>query len=136
MTASNLRHDWTREEVLALFALPFHELMFQAQTAHRRHFGAGEVQVSTLCSIKTGGCEEDCAYCPQSAHFDTPVKAGKLMGDGDVIAEAKKAKEAGATRFCMGAAWRSPKERDMEKLCNMIAGVKRWGLKPVRRLAW
>lgn len=128
MTASDLRHDWTRDEVRALFALPFNELLFQAQTVHRRHFKAGEVQVSTLCSIKTGGCEEDCAYCPQSAHFDTPVKASKLMAEDSVLTEAREAKAAGATRFCMGAAWRSPKERDMEKLCNMIAGVKALGL--------
>ena len=124
----DVRHDWTREEIRALFALPFPELMFQAQQVHRLHFDPTEVQISTLLSIKTGGCPEDCAYCPQSAHYDTGVKAEKLMEVEAVLAEARAAKAAGASRFCMGAAWRSPKERDMDKVCAMIAGVKALGL--------
>ena len=125
---SAIRHDWTRGEVQALFALPFPELMFQAQTVHRAHFAPTEVQVSTLLSIKTGGCPEDCAYCPQSVHFDTGVKAEKLMPLDAVLAEARAAKAAGASRFCMGAAWRSPKDRDLESVCAMVAGVKELGL--------
>jgi biotin synthase len=103
-----LRHDWTREEVRALLDLPFPELLFAAQAAHRRHFDPTEVQISTLLSIKTGGCPEDCAYCPQSAHYDTAVDAAKLMGVAEVAAAAEAAKAAGASRFCMGAAWRAP----------------------------
>ena len=101
-----IRHDWTRAEVRALFALPFPELMFEAQRVHRMHFDPTEVQISTLLSIKTGGCPEDCAYCPQSAQYDTGVKAEKLMALDAVLAEARAAKAAGASRFCMGAAWR------------------------------
>ena len=125
---TNLRHDWRREEVLALFALPFNDLLFRAQTVHREHFDPNQVQISTLLSIKTGGCAEDCAYCPQSAEFSTSVKPGKLMGKDDVLAEARKAKEAGASRFCMGAAWRTPKDRDIEKVAELISGVKAMGL--------
>jgi biotin synthase len=106
--ASAVRHDWTREEVRALFALPFPELMFEAARVHRMHFDPAEVQISTLLSIKTGGCPEDCAYCPQSASYDTGVKADKLMALDAVLAEARAAKASGASRFCMGAAWRSP----------------------------
>lgn len=123
-----IRHNWTQSEVEALFALPFNDLLFGAQAAHRAHFDANKVQVSTLLSIKTGGCAEDCGYCPQSAKFDTGLKANKLMECDSVLAEAKKAKDAGASRFCMGAAWRSPKERDIEKVSEMIAGVKALGL--------
>jgi biotin synthase len=123
-----VRHDWTREEVRALFALPFPELMFRAQSVHRRYFDPTEVQISTLLSIKTGGCPEDCAYCPQSAHYDTSVKAEKLMTVDAVIAEARAAKAAGASRFCMGAAWREPRDRDLDKVCAMVAGVKAVGL--------
>ena len=123
-----VRHDWTREEVRALFALPFPELMFRAQSVHRRYFDPTEVQISTLLSIKTGGCPEDCAYCPQSAHFDTSVNAEKLMALEAVIAEARAAKAAGASRFCMGAAWREPRDRDLDKVCAMVAGVKAIGL--------
>jgi biotin synthase len=122
------RHDWTLSEVTALFSLPFADLVFKAQNAHRAHFDPNAVQVSTLLSIKTGGCPEDCAYCPQSAHFDTGVKADKLMDVDSVIAEARKAKAAGASRFCMGAAWRSPKDRDIEKVSDLIRGVKALGL--------
>jgi biotin synthase len=123
-----VRHDWTREEVRALFALPFPELMFRAQAIHRRHFDPTEVQISTLLSIKTGGCPEDCAYCPQSVHYDTGVKPEKLMSVAAVVAEARAAKAAGASRFCMGAAWREPKDRDLDKVCAMVAGVKALGL--------
>ncbi len=123
-----LRHDWTRAEVRALFALPFPELIFRAQQVHRAHFDPTEVQISTLLSIKTGGCPEDCAYCPQSAKYDTGVKAEKLMSVESVLAEARAAKEGGASRFCMGAAWRSPKDRDLDKVCEMVAGVKALGL--------
>jgi biotin synthase len=125
---TTLRHDWKAEEVLALFNLPFNDLLFTAQSVHRQHFNPNEVQISTLLSIKTGGCAEDCAYCPQSAHFSTGVKAQKLMGKDEVMAEASKAKAAGASRFCMGAAWREPKDRDIDKIADIIEGVKSLGL--------
>jgi biotin synthase len=124
----DLRHDWDKGEVLALFSLPFNDLLFAAQRVHRQHFDPNEVQISTLLSIKTGGCAEDCGYCPQSAHFSTGVKASKLMCADEVIAEARKAKEAGASRFCMGAAWRSPKDKDIEAIGQMIEGVKALGM--------
>ncbi|MDB5532851.1 MAG: Biotin synthase, partial [Hyphomicrobiales bacterium] len=123
-----LRHDWSRDEVRALFALPFPELMFQAAQVHRQHFDPTEVQISTLLSIKTGGCPEDCAYCPQAAQYNTGVKAEKLMAVEAVLAEAAAAKAGGASRFCMGAAWRSPKDRDLDKVCAMVEGVKAMGL--------
>ena len=123
-----LRHDWTREEVRALFALPFPELIFLAAQVLRENFDPGEIQISTLLSIKTGGCPEDCAYCPQSAQFDTGVKAEKLMDVDTVLAEARAAKAGGASRFCMGAAWRSPKDRDLDKVCVMVEGVKSIGM--------
>jgi biotin synthase len=123
-----LRHDWTREEIRALFALPFPELMFRAQSVHRLHFDPTEVQISTLLSIKTGGCPEDCAYCPQSVHYETGVKAEKLMSLDAVLADARAAREAGASRFCMGAAWREPKDRDLDKVCEMVEGVRALGL--------
>jgi biotin synthase len=123
-----LRHDWTRAEVAALFELPFPELIFRAAELHRTHFDPTEVQISTLLSIKTGGCPEDCAYCPQSAQYDTGVKAEKLMSLEAVLAEARAAKAAGASRFCMGAAWREPKERDLDSVCAMVEGVKALGL--------
>ncbi|HVT23329.1 MAG TPA: biotin synthase BioB, partial [Rhizomicrobium sp.] len=122
------RHDWTREELRALFALPFPELLFRAQSVHRMHFDPREVQISTLLSIKTGGCPEDCAYCPQSASYETGVKANKLMDVDAVLADAKAARDAGATRFCMGAAWRSPKDKDLDTVCEMIEGVKALGM--------
>jgi biotin synthase len=129
LLASGLpRNDWTREEVRALFALPFPELIFRAAQVHRDNFDPSEVQISTLLSIKTGGCPEDCAYCPQSAKFETGVKAEKLMDLEAVLAEAGAAKAGGASRFCMGAAWRSPKDRDLEKVCDMVEGVKALGL--------
>ncbi|MBN8530733.1 MAG: biotin synthase BioB [Alphaproteobacteria bacterium] len=123
-----LRHDWSLNEVKALFALPFNDLIFKAQTIHRRYFDPNAVQISTLLSIKTGGCPEDCAYCPQSAAYDTPVKAEKMMEVQTVLADAAKAKAAGASRFCMGAAWREPKDRDLPKVAAMIKGVKEMGL--------
>ncbi len=127
-TLGGVRHDWTREEVGALFALPFPELMYQAQTVHRMNFDPSEVQISTLLSIKTGGCPEDCAYCPQSSHYEAGVKASKLMDIEAVMTEARAAKESGASRFCMGAAWRSPKDKDLESVCAMIEGVKSLGM--------
>ncbi len=126
--SSPIRHDWTREEIGALFDLPFPELMFRAQTAHRQHFDPTEVQISTLLSIKTGGCPEDCAYCPQSARYDTGVRAEKLMALEWVLAEARAAKSAGASRFCMGAAWRSPKDRELDAVCEMVEAIKALGL--------
>jgi biotin synthase len=129
LSASGLpRHDWTRAEVRALFDLAFPELMFRAQSVHRDNFDPAAVQISTLLSIKTGGCPEDCAYCPQSARYDTGVHAEKLMDVDAVVAEARAAKRAGASRFCMGAAWRSPKDRDVENVCAMVEGVKALGL--------
>jgi biotin synthase len=125
---ADIRNDWTRGEVRALFALPFGELIFRAQSLHRKYFDARAVQISTLLSIKTGGCPEDCAYCPQSASYDTGVKAEKLMALSPVLAAAKAAKESGASRFCMGAAWREPKDRDLESVCAMVEGVKTLGL--------
>jgi biotin synthase len=123
-----VRTDWSRAEIRALFALPFPELIFQAQTVHRMNFDPTQVQISTLLSIKTGGCPEDCAYCPQSSAYETELKASKLMDVETVLAEARAAKEAGASRFCMGAAWRSPKDRDLEAVCQMIEGVKAMGM--------
>jgi biotin synthase len=127
-TADGLRHDWSEGEVLSLFALPFNDLLFAAQQVHRRHFDANAVQLSTLLSIKTGGCPEDCKYCPQSADYETGVKAEKLMNVAAVVAAAQAAKEAGASRYCMGAAWRAPKDRDLDSVCAMVAGVKALGL--------
>ncbi len=122
------RHDWSLEEVIALFEQPFNDLLFAAQSCHRTHHDPNAVQISSLLSIKTGGCPEDCKYCPQSAHFDTFVKADKLMALDTVLDAAQKAKDAGASRFCMGAAWRNPKDRDMPKLAAMVEGVKELGL--------
>jgi biotin synthase len=128
LSAALPRHDWTREEVRALLDLPFPELMFRAQSAHRQNFDPTEVQISTLLSIKTGGCPEDCAYCPQSARYDTGLRAEKLMALNAVLAEARAAKSSGASRFCMGAAWREPKDRDLDQVCEMVEGVKALGL--------
>ncbi|ODS24280.1 biotin synthase BioB [Candidatus Endobugula sertula] len=123
-----IRHDWQRREVSALFTLPFNDLVFRAQTVHRQHFNPNQVQVSTLCSIKTGACPEDCKYCPQSARYDTGLEREKLMAVERVIEEAKAAKVSGATRFCMGAAWRSPKDIDLPYVVAMVKGVKALGL--------
>jgi biotin synthase len=123
-----MRNDWTREEIAALFDLPFTELLFRAAETHRAHHAAGEVQLCTLLSIKTGGCPEDCGYCSQSAFAETGLKAEKLMDVDAVLASAADAKAAGSQRFCMGAAWRSPKDRDMAAVCRMVEGVKAMGL--------
>jgi len=123
-----LCHDWTQAEVEALFALPFNDLMHAAQSLHREFHDANAVQVSTLLSIKTGACPEDCAYCPQSARHDTGLKAEKLMALDEVLVKAQQAKAAGASRFCMGAAWRSPKDRDLAEVNAMVGAVKALGL--------
>lgn len=125
---SEIRHDWTRAEVEALLDLPFPELLYRAATVHRRHFDPCQVQVSTLLSVKTGGCPEDCAYCPQSAHHGTGLAASKLMDVDAVLEKARQAKANGASRFCMGAAWRSPKPRDLPKVTAMVRAVKALGL--------
>jgi biotin synthase len=122
------RHDWTLSEIEALFDLPFTELVFQAASVHRRWFDPAEVQRSQLLSVKTGGCAENCGYCSQSAHFDTGLKASKLMAVDQVLAEAKAARDGGAQRFCMGAAWRELKDRDLPQLEAMISGVKAMGM--------
>ena len=119
---------WTVAEIAALLELPFNDLMFQAQTIHRAHFDPNMVELATLLSVKTGGCPEDCGYCPQSVHFDTGVEAGKLMGVDAVRSAALEAKAAGATRFCMGAAWRAPKDRDVEAVAELVKAVKDTGL--------
>ncbi|WP_149196357.1 biotin synthase BioB [Luteimonas suaedae] len=126
--APALRHDWSRHEVETLFDLPFPELLHRAATVHRQHFDPAEVQVSTLLSVKTGGCPEDCAYCPQAQRYHTGVEATKLMSTEAVLEKAKQARAAGASRFCMGAAWRSPKDRDIPKVAAMIREVKALGL--------
>ncbi|MEL5878010.1 biotin synthase BioB [Cereibacter sphaeroides] len=128
MIPSDLRTDWTVEEARAIHALPFPDLMHRAQTLHRAHFDPTAIETASLLSIKTGGCPEDCGYCAQSAHHDTGVKATKLMATEEVLTAARRAKAAGAQRFCMGAAWRSPKDRDMDRLCDMVRGVADLGL--------
>lgn len=128
LAAAPVRHDWTQAEAEALFALPFNDLLYRAQRVHREYFDPNEVQVSSLLSIKTGACSEDCAYCPQSARYDTGLPREDLMPVQDVLAAARIAKAQGAGRFCMGAAWRSPKDRDIERVCEMIEGVRALGL--------
>ncbi|HBM60650.1 MAG TPA: biotin synthase BioB [Citreicella sp.] len=123
-----IRTDWTMAEARAIHALPFPDLLHRAQTLHRRHFDPTVIETASLLSIKTGGCPEDCGYCSQSAHHDTGVTATKLMAPEEVLAAASRAKAAGAQRFCMGAAWRSPKDRDMDRLCDMVRGVADLGL--------
>ena len=123
-----LRHDWTRAQAQAIYDTPFNDLLFCAQTVHRRSFDPNAVQMSRLLSIKTGGCAEDCGYCSQSAHHASGLTASKLMAVNQVVEEARRARDAGATRYCMGAAWRSPKTRDMDALCAMVEGVKALGL--------
>jgi len=125
---ADVRSDWTLDEVRALHALPFADLMHRAQSIHRLHFDPNQVQVSTLLSIKTGACPEDCAYCPQSIRYDTGLEREALMEPTEVVARARAAREAGATRFCMGAAWRSPKDRDLDKVVEMVEGVAALGL--------
>jgi biotin synthase len=126
--AAGIRTDWTRAEIAGLFDLPFTDLLFRAQTIHRAHHAADQVQLCTLLSIKTGGCPEDCGYCSQSATADSGLKAEKLMEVEAVLASAAEAKAAGSQRFCMGAAWRNPKDRDMAKVVAMVEGVKAMGL--------
>jgi len=128
MSNAVIRHDWTRAEIAALLDLPFADLLARAHAAHRAHHDANAVQVSTLLSVKTGGCPEDCAYCPQAARYATGVDAEKLMTLDAVLAKAKQAKAAGASRFCMGAAWRSPKDRDIPKIAAMVGAVKALGM--------
>nr|CDQ33329.1 Biotin synthase [Virgibacillus halodenitrificans] len=123
-----MRHDWSLEEIEALFALPFNDLLFRAQQVHRAHFDPNAVQVSTLLSIKTGACPEDCKYCPQSGHYNTGLGKEKLLEIEKVVEQARAAKEAGASRFCMGAAWRSPQEKDLRVVTEMVGQVKALGL--------
>jgi len=125
---AELRHDWTTDEIEALFALPFNDLIFRAQGIHRAHFDPNAVQVSTLLSIKTGACPEDCAYCPQSAKYETELEKERLLPLDEVMAAARRAKDNGASRFCMGAAWRNPTDRNLEKVVAMIEGVKSLGM--------
>ncbi|WP_271274584.1 biotin synthase BioB [Aliamphritea hakodatensis] len=125
---SAIRHDWTKDEVQALFDLPFNDLLFQAQLVHRENFNPNEVQVSTLLSIKTGACPEDCKYCPQSGHYNTGLEKERLMQVEKVLEKARKAKETGSTRFCMGAAWKHPAEKDMPYVLEMVKEVKKLGL--------
>ena len=125
---NTIRHDWSQPEVEALYAFPFNDLLFQAQVVHRQHFNPNEVQVSTLLSIKTGACPEDCKYCPQSARYDTGLEKERLLEIEKVIQRAKEAKQVGSTRFCMGAAWRNPRDRDMPYILKMVEEVKSLGL--------
>ncbi len=125
---NEIKNNWTREEAVSLLTQPFNDLLFTAQQIHRQHFDPNRVQLSTLMNIKTGGCPEDCAYCPQSAHYDTGVNAEKLLDIKEVLLQANAAKEKGATRFCMGAAWRQPKQKDLEKVMAMVEAVKETGM--------
>ena len=122
------KNNWTKEEVISLITQPFNDLIYQAQQVHRENFDPNIVQLSTLMNIKTGGCPEDCAYCPQSAHYNVGIKAEKLLEVDAVLKQAKAAKDSGATRFCMGAAWRQPSQRDLEKVIAMIEAVKKTGM--------
>ncbi|MEY3466071.1 MAG: biotin synthase BioB [Pseudomonadota bacterium] len=124
----DIRHDWTCEQIEALFALPFQDLLFEAQRIHREHHAPNTVQMSTLLSVKTGACPEDCAYCPQSVRYDTGLDRESLLAVQDVAAAARAARDAGATRFCMGAAWRSPKKKDMDVMVAMIGEVRALGM--------
>lgn len=124
----DLRHDWQHAEIESLLGQPFNDLLFHAQTTHRRHFDPNSIQMSTLLSIKTGKCPEDCAYCPQSVHHETGLESDALMDMNEVVAAAERARDAGATRFCMGAAWRSPKDRDLDRVAAMVEAVKALGL--------
>jgi len=119
---------WTLEQAKSIFNLPLNDIIFEAQTIHRKHFSASKVQISTLLSIKTGSCPENCSYCPQSAHYQTGVKKEPLMSLDDVLKAAQKAKESGASRFCMGVAWRGPRNEDLEQVCAMVSEVKKLGL--------
>ena len=122
------RHDWSRSEAQGLYDLPFADLTFRAQSVHRSHFDPNAIELASLLSIKTGGCPEDCGYCSQSAHYDTGLKATRLMDQTDVVATAQRARDAGASRFCMAAAWRNPKDRDLDQVCAMVSAVKGLGM--------
>ena len=128
MPDTDIRHDWSVDEIEGLFALPFNDLLFRAQTVHREHFDANQVQVSTLLSIKTGACPEDCGYCSQSSKHDTGLEREKLLPLDEVIAAAEAAKAKGSTRFCMGAAWRNPTDKNLDKVVEMIEAVRDLGL--------
>ena len=125
---NDIRNNWQTDEILDLFALPFNDLIFKAATIHRQYHNPNEVQISTLLSIKTGSCPEDCKYCPQSAHYQTNLKKEPFMETLKVVTYAKKAKESGASRFCMGAAWKNLHSRDLDQLCSMVTEVKKIGL--------
>jgi biotin synthase len=127
-TAAGARHDWSGSEAEQLYALPFADLVFRAQTVHRQNFDPNHVETASLLSIKTGGCPEDCGYCSQSAHYDTDVKATRLMDRESVVETARRARDAGASRFCMAAAWRNPKDRDLDRVCDMVGAVKDLGM--------
>jgi biotin synthase len=126
--AAPIRRDWDRAEAEALYDLPFADLIFRAQSIHRSHFDPNHVETASLLSIKTGGCPEDCGYCSQSAHYDTGLKATKLMARAEVVATARRARDAGASRFCMAAAWRNPRDRDLDEVCGMVSAVKDLGM--------
>jgi len=128
MGVDGLRHDWSREEILRLLGQPFNDLLFEAQNWHRRFFDANQLQVSTLLSIKTGGCPEDCAYCPQSGRYETELERERLLPLEEVVEAAQAARSRGSTRFCMGAAWRAPKDKDIDKVAEMVSAVKSLGL--------
>ena len=125
---TGVRNDWILDEVKTIFELSFNELLFKAQTVHRQHFDPNAVQVSTLLSIKTGGCPEDCGYCSQSAHHKADIEREQLLEVDQVVEEARKARQQGASRFCMGAAWKKPNSRDFEKVIGMVKGVKEIGM--------
>jgi biotin synthase len=127
-TTARPRHDWSGSEAERLYALPFADLVFRAQTVHRQNFDPNHVETASLLSIKTGGCPEDCGYCSQSAHYDTDVKATRLMNRESVVETARRARDAGASRFCMAAAWRNPKDRDLDRVCDMVSAVKDLGM--------
>jgi biotin synthase len=125
---AHVRHDWSRPEAEQIYALPFADLMFRAQSIHRQNFDPNHVETASLLSIKTGGCPEDCGYCSQSAHYDTDVKATRLMDQESVVETARRARDAGASRFCMAAAWRNPKDRDLDRVCDMVSAIKDLGM--------
>jgi biotin synthase len=128
VTTTGARRDWSRSEAEQLYALPFADLVFRAQTVHRQNFDPNHIETASLLSIKTGGCPEDCGYCSQSAHYDTDVKATRLMDRESVVETARLARDAGASRFCMAAAWRNPKDRDLDRVCDMVSAVKDLGM--------
>ncbi len=126
--SEDIRNNWTQEEAEQLFSRPFNDLLFEAQTIHRKYFNPNQLQISTLLSIKTGGCPEDCSYCPQSAHYETGQDRQPLMGIDSVLTAAMEAKKNGASRFCLGAAWRNPKNGDLKTVCKMVQGISALGM--------